>query len=338
VALSFDYASTIEYGQWTNQAGSNLVNQLFYNNEKLGYKGVTVIPSNHLRDLNAYTLYHRPSAEAGADTVFFTFIVVHLKAGDGSANENQRNQAAEAIMDWVEQQGSGQNIFLMGDLNLSDHTENTFQTLVSNSNPSLRFYDPINKETGWSGFANAIHHTQSTRTSDPDCGSVGGMDDRFDWILVNEALKTGMGGVSFVPGSYEAVGNDGNSYNTELKCSGNTSVPGNVCVALRQLSDHLPVLMEVALSPTVGLDTRWTGPTVRLIQERDQVQLPLIGEMQGSYQVEMMDLMGRKWASHRLASPEREIRFSTTALPRGIYLLRLSDEDGRTFQQKWMLR
>ncbi|MEL6844021.1 MAG: hypothetical protein AAFP02_12495, partial [Bacteroidota bacterium] len=211
--LSFSYTDAVANADFTNEAGTDIANQLFYNTDKFGYAGVEVI-SGSLRDINVYTLFLKPEiTQIGEDTTFLYCIVGHLKAGQGGNNESQRATAANNIMNWVAVNGVDKNILLMGDMNIYFPAEAAFQSFVANSNANIRFVDPINKTGGWSGPANAAVHTQSTRTNSSDCGSNGGMDDRFDMILMSPAIQNQSDGIAYVSGSYEAFGNDGTNYN-----------------------------------------------------------------------------------------------------------------------------
>ena len=52
-----------------------------------------------------------------------------------------------------------------------------------------RLFDPIDRIGHWhnnSSYADV--HTQSTRTTQFGGGANGGMDDRFDWLFVSEAI------------------------------------------------------------------------------------------------------------------------------------------------------
>ncbi|MEL7342007.1 MAG: hypothetical protein AAGM67_16110, partial [Bacteroidota bacterium] len=249
--LSFTYTNAVDNADFTNDEDTDIVNQLFYNTDKFAYQDVDVIGGS-LRDINVYTLYLKPEiSQAGEDTTFLYCIVAHLKAGQGGTDESQRAVAANSIMNWVATNGVDKNILLMGDMNIYFAGEPAFQTFVANSNAAIRFVDPISKTGGWSGPNNAEVHTQSTRTNSTDCGSNGGMDDRFDMILMSPAIQNQTDGISYVQGSYAAFGNDGTNYNTELACDG-SPVPTSVCAALKQMSDHLPVVMELTLDRAVS--------------------------------------------------------------------------------------
>src|SRR5690554_7468398 len=70
--------------------------------------------------------------------------------------------------------------------------------------------DPINRPGSWNNSGSyAEIHTQSTRNGGNfDCGSQGGMDDRFDQILVSQNVMNNSDNVEYQTGSYRAVGND----------------------------------------------------------------------------------------------------------------------------------
>lgn len=68
-------------------------------------------------------------------------------------------------------------------------------------------------------------HSQSTHTSG-DCFSTGGSDDRFDFILTSDEIINGTDYMKLVPGSYKALGQDGQHFNDRLTGSPqNNSVP-----------------------------------------------------------------------------------------------------------------
>ncbi len=71
------------------------------------------------------------------------------------------------------------------------------------------------------------------------------MDDRFDFIMVSEDIKDGNNEIQYLSNSYETIGQDGNHYNDALIDGTNNSAPSNVITALYEMSDHLPVSMEV---------------------------------------------------------------------------------------------
>ena len=106
------------------------------------------------------------------------------------------------------------------------------------------------RSADWTGSANAIKHSQSPR--DIQAGGLigGGLNDRFDMMLPTAQLMDGAG-ISLVPGSYRAVGNDGAHYSLAINAGNNNYFPGNVARSnalagwLFNAADHIPVLMDL---------------------------------------------------------------------------------------------
>ena len=89
-------------------------------------------------------------------------------------------------------------------------------------------------------------HTQSTRnTGSNSCFSGGGLDDRFDLIMMSGQVVEDTGAVSYIEDSYKALGNDGMHFNQDINAGTNSSVPSAVLSALYEMSDHLPVLADL---------------------------------------------------------------------------------------------
>jgi hypothetical protein len=72
------------------------------------------------------------------------------------------------------------------------------------------------------------------------------MDDRFDFILISDALQDGVD-LSVINGSYEAFGNDGNHFNADINDGPVIPQGQAIADALHEASDHLPVIMELGL-------------------------------------------------------------------------------------------
>jgi hypothetical protein len=74
-----------------------------------------------------------------------------------------------------------------GDLNIYDSYEPAYQLMMSAGDAKL--YDPISQPGNWhNNVSFAAIHTQSTRTEAFGGGATGGLDDRFDQILVTDDL------------------------------------------------------------------------------------------------------------------------------------------------------
>jgi hypothetical protein len=258
----------VTYYSRTSFPKTFLANTLFYNSQKLKLKKATPISFIISTDkvYNAYTLYYNaPDLSITNDTVFITCLIAHFKAGSYSSDIQERTSEAGIVMDYFTSLGVAGNYLFMGDLNLYTSSEGAFQKLINPNNALYKLYDPANLIGEWNNNSTyRFVHTQSTHSSG-DCYSTGGMDDRFDFILASDYIMNGTQKVEYVPGSYKVVGQDGSSFNSSLNVSTNTSVPANVAMALYNMSDHLPVYLELKIDQTsfsqLNISNIYTNPS-----------------------------------------------------------------------------
>lgn len=241
---------------YSNGGGGSLNNAMYYNTDKLTYLRQNPILTS-ARDINHYTLMvNDPNISLHRDTIFIEVYMSHLKAGNGSTNAALRAAQTQILRTYVESKPLMRNHFFCGDLNVYSSNEQGYQNLIAGGdNP---FFDPIFSPGSWNNNGSyADIHTQSTRSNGAwACGSSGGMDDRFDQILVTQNVLSGNDNLNYLINSYDAVGNDGQHYNSGLLSSPvNTQYPDSVVNALYYLSDHLPVMLKVlpVLPTTNGL-------------------------------------------------------------------------------------
>ncbi len=338
-ALSFDYTSDIEAFPYTNQANSNIVNTLFY--DKSLFQPVKAQPdviAYSLRDINAYSLIYLPSISGGAtDTLFVRCIVSHFKAGQGSSEESSRAGAANLIMNYLRNVPDEEYVLVMGDFNVYSHQEAAFQAMI-NATPATESLVDVTGAgiTGWNGPGNAHLHTQSTRTSSPDCGSGGGMDDRFDIILASQSLIDGNSDIRIDSSSYKALGNNGQYYNQELGCSGNSTIPFSVCLAIKQMSDHLPVVVELEVDGSVSVMPPSRQLSVQVIPGAEEGLFRAVLPYPDNWKVEVGSLDGRVLATYQ--THQNEMDLNLRAYPQGIYWIRISDSDSASGWQKIIRR
>jgi hypothetical protein len=227
---------------------ANLNNQLYYNTDKLTLHAQYVIQTSP-RNIDHYVLYvNDPTLDQFFDTTFVEVYMCHLKAGSGSADQATRAAQTAILRDYIATRPPDRNHFVCGDLNVYRSSEACYQNLVSGINPLI---DPINMPGNWTSNSSfAAIHTQSTRNGQNlDCGASGGLDDRFDQILVSQGVMSGSDSLKYLPGSYEAIGNDGNHYNTNLLAAPlNTQYPDSIVRALYYMSDHLPVALKAVVT------------------------------------------------------------------------------------------
>jgi endonuclease/exonuclease/phosphatase family metal-dependent hydrolase len=179
--------------------------------------------------------------------VQFNIYGLHLKASSGDSNAQQRLAETTILRNYLDDLPSGSHFLVAGDFNIysnSSSSEPAFDMLTGEGNDDDgRLFDPIDRIGHWhnnSSYADV--HTQSPRTTSFGGGANGGMDDRFDWIFVSEAVLNETYEINYVENTYWAVGNDGNHFNQAINNGNNTSVNDAMADALHDASDHLPVI------------------------------------------------------------------------------------------------
>lgn len=224
------------YGAATYVFSNDTERGLFYKTSKFQFISNTPIITD-LRDINEFKLVHLLSGDT------LRVYVVHLKASSGASNEQQRALEVDSLRKRTNALPAGSNFIVCGDFNLYSSTESAYQKLLQVT-PGVQghFIDMVNLTGLWNNSSYAQYHTQSPRVRSFGGGATGGMDDRFDLILYSSAIAQS-GGVTVVPNSLVAYGNDGNHYNDSINKQPNTAVSAAVANALHNASDHIPVMM-----------------------------------------------------------------------------------------------
>lgn len=295
-----------------------LNNSMYYNTDKLTLKSQDRIETTP-RAIDHYVLYaNDPNLGVYFDTTFIEVYMSHLKAGSGGSNEDIREGQTQMLMDYIATRPLSSNHFFCGDLNVYSSFEDGYQNLISGP---LALVDPINSPGNWNNNASFSNiHTQSTRTSlNYDCGSKGGLDDRFDQILVSQNVMSGADSLRYLEGSYDAVGNDGNHFNSNLLSGSNSQYPDSVVNALYYMSDHLPVTLKAVV-------TYPTSNGLALYPEVDPVSCP--GGSDG--QATIVANMGQPpydylWSSNA----NNQTTATATGLVSGTYCVQVTDDLGQ---------
>ncbi len=174
----------------------------------------------------------------------------HYKAGTTGTDQSRRNFEAQFVRADADALGQGTNAIYAGDYNIQSSSEAMYQTLLGAGNGQA--FDPISTSGTWHNNSSlAAVHTQSPH--DGSDGLVtGGLDDRFDFQLVTGELLDNEG-LSYIPGSYHAFGNDGVSYNQAINNTfvGRSQTSG-VLNDLAHVSDHLPVVADYQLPASMS--------------------------------------------------------------------------------------
>lgn len=326
--LNTDGINSYKRGAYTNTVNSPLVNMIFYNSEKVEIHSEETI-NGIIRDINMSKFYYKDSLlDSGADTVFFTIINGHLKAGSSSSDQNLRDQMTSNIMSNLAAKGVSDNYIALGDYNSRSSGEAGIQNLLNPTNPDIRFIDPINSLGSWNNNSTfAAIHTQSTRTSS-GCGAGGGMDDRFDVIFTSPNIIFDLAKVSYVPSSYTAYGQDGNRFNSTINAGTNAAVPDSIADALFDLSDHLPVYLDLAIEKAQisSLAEKINQDQIQLLKNPVSSEIDLVLGSSQYYSVELIDLNGRTLSAHKIKGN------STHSIPMnqlsGMYILHWTSDKG----------
>ncbi|MFN4298600.1 MAG: T9SS type A sorting domain-containing protein [Thermaurantimonas sp.] len=329
---------------FTRSNNSNIVNACFYNSSKVELKSQFLLTTgsnnqNITRGIDFYTFYykHPNLGQPGVDTVFFTCIGLHLKAGSTQADITQRQYALEAVMNHINNNIGQANILIMGDFNMNASTEPGFQALINHPNQNIRFYDPLNSLGTW--FNNSTYaflHTQSTRLNQTNnnCFVGGGLDDRYDMILITDPIRNESKGMKYVPNSYKIPGNDGlrfKNFITSTNPVPNTSVPPAVLTALYENSDHLPVYLDVTvmrsnLSISEFAHKKWKW---NVSYSDGQLKFLLDGLYPENIDVSVTDMTGKIVYRSKIGVLESEFKLNLP-LAKGMYIVNVSDSGHST--------
>ena len=244
-----------------NYANQDIINHIFYDSRKMVLKSHVALRTKP-RDTDVYELYLKTTSLMSGDTIKLVCIVAHPKAG--MYYETDRLTLMQTVMGYIEQHYANDNVLIMGDFNMYRASESGYQLLTRNySNPDVLFVDPLANQGGvgeWnSNIQFAPFHTQSTRRYSDECFSTGGLDDRFDFILMSDEIYMGFNQLKYVNNSYHAVGNDGQHFDLSINQYGNSAVPEAVAEALFESSDHLPVTMKMRVYAHLGVDDHETA-------------------------------------------------------------------------------
>lgn len=326
-----------QYRRETIKANSfqDIANCIYYNSDKVRVKSHISVNSI-VRVIDVVRMYHNSSSLATGDTTFFNVIICHLKAGNTNADSTQRRQMIGTLNSYLNQPSViKREAFLMsGDFNVYTSAEPAFQHLIRAGAP-VRFYDPINTLGAWGNNNNfRAVHTQSSVTTSNGCFSAGGLDDRFDFILINDFVKNDSAGFKYVPGTYRAIGQDGNRFNSSVSAGNNRSVPANVAAALEAMSDHLPVVAKFFFSgqpngTKKNLSADW------LLKADLSANNEWLVQTTGKYPVKNCSLYTPEGRLIQiLQNPGSEFALPAAGLATGLYLMRLEAQNGAVLTQK----
>lgn len=321
-----------------NHAQSSIINHIFYNSDKMVLKRHNYIAAKY-RDVDVYEFYFKTTTLSMGDTTKLVYVVAHLKAGSNNTDIADRNVTAQKIMNYLADNHTTDNVIISGDLNLYGADEPAYQKLTqSSAYGGALFIDPIGNEisTGsWNTGSMTDYHTQSTHSDNNGCFASGGLDDRFDLILISDEVRYGSKGLRYVTDSYEAVGNDGYHYNRSVNAGNNYAVDNEVADALYTVSDHLPVTIEMTLTNPLGIDEEQQNPAFTLFASpnpaNDHVTLHFSNYEPQIVTFDVMTITGLVVATSQTYSDKSSNthRINTSHLADGFYIVRMTGENGQ---------
>jgi len=331
---------------WMTSAGSNtgnnssLTNCIFYNSTKLTLAGHHTAQT-YTRDIDVYDFKFK-NDDSGK--LALTCVIAHLKAGTGSDNVNKRKIMAENTMNYLEANYREKNVLIMGDFNLYTSTEGAYQAFTNQSAyPNSYFIDPLYPygvgEWNNNGYYED-YHTQSThKDSDSDCHSSGGMDDRFDFILMSENVYGGREGIRYIGNSYNALGNDGYHFNKSINNPMNFAVSQEVADALFHNSDHIPVTMELLVQYNIGVNEypeNVLNFDIFPNPASDNINIRFFQDNLGKAKILLFNTLGQMVYSSDIFIDDclTEHVINVDNLPKGLYFLKITNADGLTNTSK----
>ena len=258
---------------------TDLLQMIYYNANKLTLEFNAVIPTG-VRDINHYT-FKLNTEDAETNPILLEVFVTHLKASRGFDNMQKREESVDLFVRELDRIDSNSFVLFAGDFNFYTSNEAGFLKIINPSN-SIQMIDPIDRlcpefpndginyfnENNydstyfWNNSSFADVHSQSTRSSQLNGdGAGGGMDDRFDFIMISKNLTTS-NNLFYVANSYKTIGNNGNCYNSFVS---NTNCVGEFSQTLRNalfnFSDHLPIALDLESSKNT-LSTKYHPLTI----------------------------------------------------------------------------
>ena len=239
-------------------------NMLIYNDNLLDLISQVDLPRNSVvvsgqtsettpRPCTAYLLNVRPTG-CSSEAIPIYFIGAHLKGSDTSTDENARLAGTNDIMNYINNtlaNPSTRNVVVAGDLNMYRTTEKGYNLLLNGtaSGTTLSYQNTfIDKLGAWtrnsSGSLSKFTQATSTTPNQFGNGNVdGGLDDRFDFILVNETINNNSQKVGYQNNSYQNIGTSGVPLNGDASQSNST-----IKTQILRTSDHYPVTLNLTVT------------------------------------------------------------------------------------------
>lgn len=320
-----------------NQSSDSDMQQLLFYDSHIWELLSTELLTTNYRDINKYKL--QLVTQDDTEPVYVYVFITHLKSSPGLANRLIRLEMVEALTAHLQYIEPDAFVVFSGDFNLYSSDEEAYQELLDEEN-NIVFIDPIDSLGDWhENEAFSYLHTQSTRLSNVGfgTGASGGMDDRFDFIMLSENLFEGSPNLQYVNDSYIAYGNNGNCYKKDINdpsCSGEFSQQTRDWLYL--MSDHLPVVLELETNRVLHTQTvHSTSPTPYLIHnpvgDNLRIYIPEASNS-NSFKVEIFNAIGTSLVEKQIHPTENQLTIPVEHFASGLYFVRLSNFPQQTLK------
>jgi endonuclease/exonuclease/phosphatase family metal-dependent hydrolase len=317
------------YHKNTSSTSDFIQNMVYFNTEKLELISQEIHPTNY-RDIDQYS-FRLNTQEAETEPIYLEVFVTHLKSSTGTANQQARLAMVEVFTQALEDLNPNSYVLFAGDFNLYTSSEPAYQKILSLENV-IQMVDPINTPGSWNNNANFKHvHTQSTRLSNSgfgsgaNAGASGGMDDRFDFIMMSNNFNTSSD-FYYVEDTYKAYGNNGNCFDKSINsedCSGEYSF--ELRDNLYWMSDHTPVVMQFETTQTFLSTPVYVQKPMMWFNSpnygNSYIELGINPQQLNSENIYIYNLLGQKVRSITIGEQEN-ILLDISGLSNGMYLIK----------------
>jgi len=335
-ALFGDYQAGTYVPQISNPANSWRLQQNLIFNEalfELVSEDAIVTP---YRDINYFQLRILEEDGTPSTEVLHTY-VTHLKSSQGGTNEQLRLSMVQVLNNHISLLPANSKVIVAGDFNVYHAGEPAYQLLLS-TNGTNTLHDPLDMpEWASTYFPNREIYTQSTRLSSLEDGAGGGMDDRFDFILLSDQLMNPNAGVVYQAESYQALGNNGTCYNRDLiDCSTVDNVSFDLLRSLYHMSDHLPIVLSLDVNEVVSTDLALSSESlIEIAPNPANDQIDLIWNGSKPLDLSIFNLQGKLILEQKLL--EQKTTVGIAHLPQGLYIIQTMDKDAGVFDVSKLL-
>jgi exonuclease III len=308
---------------------------LFYRKAMFSLESSEVIPTV-VRDINHYQL-KLSTADQETDPVLIEVFVTHLKSSQGTANKQLRLQMVQEFTNRLETLDPNSFVLFGGDFNLYTQSEPAYQEMLDPTN-NITMADPLDRPGSWHDNINYEDiHSQSTRISSGPfgTGAGGGLDDRFDFIVISENMLTDPK-LEYVPESYKSFGNNGNCFNNSINdasCSGDFSQ--ELRDYLYNMSDHLPIVMEMQTNKEIVLNNedfaRQPSIILKSTLVKDALSIQVNSNISENIAFEVYNVLGQKLMTVN-SDHSKNISIPVAQLSNGMYYLKTNLPTSRIFK------